>query len=153
MNKSILIITFALQFTSTAFAKTSTGKTVALVSEERAAFDSFIEKNAPMFYQINSDNWKNFQKVVTLYNNSTSELLKMNETEKSNFLISSKELVKELKVMNSTDSKKWINSIESTTAVINFTWKVQTQVENVEFEKAPAIIEQPTKMDVNFLGK
>ena len=95
MKKSILIITFVTQLTSTAFAAiTPTTKMVSLVSEDKVAFTSFIENSAPMFYQIGSDNWKNFEKVVTLYNVSTSDLMKMNETEKNNFLISSKTLVK-----------------------------------------------------------
>ena len=106
-----------------------------------------------MFYQIESDNWKNFQKVVTLYNVSTSNLMRMNEIERSNFLISSKTLVKELKVMGFTGSEKWINRIESTTAVIKFTWEIQEAPVNVEFEQAPVIIKQPMMMDTNFLGK
>jgi hypothetical protein len=154
MKKSILIITFVTQLVSTAFATTTpTTKMVSLVSENKVAFTSFIENSAPMFYQIESDNWKNFQKVVTLYNVSTSELLKMNETERSKFLISSKALVKELKVMKATGSGKWVNRIESTTAVIKFTWAIQEEPINVEFEQAPVIIKQPMMMDTNFLGK
>ena len=154
MKKSILIITFVTQLTSTAFAAiTPTTKMVSLVSEDKVAFTSFIENSAPMFYQIGSDNWKNFEKVVTLYNVSTSDLMKMNETEKNNFLISSKTVVKELKVMNVTGSEKWVNRIESTTAVIKFTWEIQEEPVNVEFEQAPVIVKQPMMMDTNFLGK
>lgn len=155
MKKSILIITFVTQIISSGFASETldTNKSVSLISENKIAFNSFIEKNAPMFYQIESDNWKNFQKVVTYYNASTSELMKMNEVERRNFLISSKALVKELQVMNSFDSKKWINRIESTTAVIKFTWGVQEEPVNIEFEAAPSNVEQPSIMDINFLGK
>jgi hypothetical protein len=154
MKKSILIITFVTQLITTAFATiTPTTKTVSLVSEDEIAFTSFIENSAPMFYQIESDNWKNFQKVVTLYNVSTSNLMKVNETERSSFLISSKALVKELKVMSVTGSEKWISRIESTTAIIKFTWEIQEAPVKVEFEQAPAIIKQPMMMDTNFLGK
>ncbi len=152
MKKLILVLTFATQLGSAAFANTIDSNSTQVIStSNHELFQQFIQKQAPMFYQVNTENWKTFQRVVSLYTNSKADLFKMNEQEKRNFLLSSEQLVKELKIMNSIGSKPWIESIVSTTAVIKFTWAVLERNDNVQFEQAPAM-PVVSKMDTNFIG-
>lgn len=151
MKKLILVFIFALQLDGMANVNTTKANGV-FTEQSQESFQTFIKKQAPMFYQVDTDNWKTFQKVVTYYTNSKSNLLKMTEVEKRNFLVSADQVVKELSIMNSTHSDKWINKIVATTATIKFTWQVLEEKTDVEFEQAPKMIEQP-KVDLNFIGK
>lgn len=152
MKKLILVVIFVTQLGSAVFASAEVTNSGVLTEANKESFQNFIEKQAPMFYQVNTDNWKTFQHVVALYGNSKSDLLKMNKKEKRNFLLSSDQLVKELRVMNSQGSEKWINQIISTTAIIKFTWQVLEEKTDVQFEQAPEIPEM-SKMDLNFIGR
>lgn len=153
MKKSILVFTFVMSLGSMVSAKDTTTATgsVLLNSNNADAFQSYVGRQVPMFYQLNSDSWKTFNKVVTYFNNSTSKLLKMNETDRKSFLIAASQIEQELSIMNSRDSKKWIDMVRKTTAVIRFTWDGQKMID-VEFEQPPVM--QPTveAIDTTILG-
>lgn len=152
MKKLILVLTFATQLGSAAFAnKIDRNSNQVISNANQASFQQFIQKQAPMFYQVDTDNWKTFQRIVSLYSNSKADLFRVSEQEKRNFLLSSEQLVKELTIMNSMSSKPWIESIVSTTAVIKFTWEVLEINHDVQFERAPAM-PPVSKMDTNFIG-
>lgn len=150
MKKSIIVFTFAMLLAVNTNAKaTQIGS--LMTKNDSSEFAFYLEKQVPLFYQLNTQHWKTFQKVVTMFNGSTSNLMKVSNEERISFIISSEELKRELAITKNRGSEKWINAISQTEAIIKFTWSLQQPIE-VEFEKVPAT-KKLTSLDTNFLGK
>ena len=97
-----------------------------LVNGSEKQFAAYVEQRAQLFSR--TDNWQNFMRVVSLYNNNPVSVLSINTADRDKFNEASSQVTKELsKYSQNAESLRWLNQVRFTNRMINFLWSTETQ--------------------------
>ena len=118
-----LILGFVLIMSNeAAFAGNGEGIEKPLVAgiskESEIEFSSYIEQTVPVFTK--EGNWSIIEKVVTLYNQSPSEIRLLNQQEIHSFNAAVAELGSKLENVNSKEADQWKSNLYKTASSVRF---------------------------------
>ncbi|OIN59001.1 hypothetical protein [Arsenicibacter rosenii] len=131
-----LILGLGLMITKASAATTITddspaSKTPAsamLVNGTEKQFAAYVEQKAQLFSQGND--WQNFMRVVSLYNNNPVSVLSVSAADRDKFNEAASQVTKALaKQPANTETVRWIKQADFTKRVINYLWSTETQIQ------------------------
>lgn len=97
-----------------------------LINGSEKEFATYVEQRAPRFSRTN--NWQNFMRVVSLYNNNPVSVLAINTADRDKFNEAASKVAQELiKQPVDAESANWISQANFTTRVINYLWSMENQ--------------------------
>jgi hypothetical protein len=121
-----LVIAIAFSGVGTAAAtdtvNVNSNSNVYLAANSAVNFNVFMNKKAKKFIKRNNQDWSTFNKVVRLYNTSTSGFLNLTSDEKADFANAVSSISGKLEKMNKSEATLWLKKVDVTEKVFNFIW-------------------------------